>query len=66
MLELLFGGIIGIWVAQQFNLPSVQRAIINWWSPPPTIPQNLEESDKEQNDVPAFTGEIKNVHLPSV
>lgn len=66
MLEFLFGGIIGIWAAQQFNLPSVQRAIINWWSPPPTIPQNLEESEKEQTDVPVFTGEIKNDHLPSV
>jgi hypothetical protein len=64
MFEFIFGGIIGIWAAQQFNLPSVQKAIINWWSPSPTTQQNLEENKEDDNVVP-FTGEIA-TNIPTV
>lgn len=64
MFEFIFGGIIGIWAAQQFNLPSVQKAIINWWSPSPTTKQNLEEN-KEDVNVVTFTGEI-DTKMPTV
>jgi|TARA_B110000091_G_scaffold151952_1_gene161786 hypothetical protein len=65
MLEFIFGGMIGIWAAQQFNLPSVQQSLLLWWSPPPIQPNAEESLAEEKDSCPAFTGEM-NAHLPSV
>ena len=47
MLEFLFGWILGVWSAQQFNLPSVQTAIKTWWNSKPEV---VDTSDATEED----------------
>jgi len=65
MLELIFGWIIGVWMAQQFALPSVQTAVRNWWTPLPTTPENEEVVAQvvaqDSDSSPIFTGEMPSV-----
>jgi hypothetical protein len=61
MIEFIFGVLFGVWTAQQFPLPSVQKYIQQWWQP------SITEEENSDNDetIPIFTGEIP-TQSPSV
>lgn len=58
MIEFIFGVLFGVWIAQQFPLPSVQKYIQQWWQPVIT-------EEEEEETIPIFTGDIP-IQVPSV
>jgi len=59
MLEFLFGWILGVWSAQQFNLPSVQIAIKKWWNSKPEVAVDTSDVTEEDHETtPIFTGDM--------
>jgi len=59
MLEFIFGWILGVWMGQQLPLPSVQMHIETWWNRPKTVQNDtVSEIDKEEEEVPLFSGEM--------
>ena len=60
MIEFIFGVLFGVWIAQQFPLPSVQKYIQQWWQP-------VIAEEEEEETIPIFTGNIPiQVQVPSV
>ncbi len=59
MLEFLFGWVLGVWSAQQFNLPSVQTAIKTWWNSKPEVAVDTSSVTEEDHETtPIFTGDM--------
>ena len=59
MLEFLFGWVLGVWSAQQFNLPSVQTAIKTWWNSKSEVAVDTSEATEEDHETtPIFTGDM--------
>jgi len=61
MLEFLFGWVIGVWMGQQFPLPSVQTFIRNWWQTKVETnasPLVEEATSEDHESVPLFTGDM--------
>tara|TARA_B110000908_G_C9993507_1_gene330890 strand:+ start:464 stop:658 length:195 start_codon:yes stop_codon:yes gene_type:complete len=59
MLEFLFGWLLGVWSAQQFNLPSVQTAIKTWWNSKPDVTADtLDVTEEDHETTPIFTGDM--------
>jgi hypothetical protein len=63
MLEFIFGMITGVWMGQQFPLPSVQeyvRRFLASKTAPAIVASETVEETKEENEesVPLFTGQM--------
>jgi hypothetical protein len=58
MLEFIFGWILGVWMGQQFPLPSVQTHVQRWWNQPAQPVQDTSNKPEEESTVPVFTGEM--------
>jgi len=61
MFEFLFGWVIGVWMGQQFPLPSVQTLIRNWWQTKVETnasPLVEEATSEDHESVPLFTGDM--------
>ena len=66
MLEFIFGMITGVWMGQQFPLPSVQEYVRRFLASKTapaivaseTVEETKEENEENEESVPLFTGQM--------